>query len=82
MFQLFNSVNGSSSALCNSNLSNPKHFGKVWHIIFCGWSNDTFDPMILKKFPRLKTIVIEHGPLQFINVEFPHLKHVKVIPNV
>lgn len=50
----------------------------VRQIIFCGWSNETFDPMILTHFPRLRTLRIESGAISKIDSDFPKLKNLKV----
>lgn len=63
---------------CSLNTSHHLRPGKVRHLIFCGWPNNTFDPSILPTFPRLRSLLIERGALQHINVEFPHMKRLKV----
>lgn len=51
---------------------------RIQEAIFCGWPNEKFDPSILKQFPKLTSLHIENGALSQFNVDFPHLKHLKV----
>lgn len=62
----------------NLTISECPQLGKVQLIVFCGWSNETFDPLILKHFPKLKTLRFEYGTLLNFRRDFPHLKHLKV----
>lgn len=52
----------------------------VRQIIFCGWHNETFDPMILTKFTKLKAFHMEYGDIQYMVNEFPQLNHLQVRP--
>lgn len=63
-----------------TNLTAIKHnqLERTRQITFCGWQNEKFNSTILGRFPKLKSLHIEHGLLlQFVN-DFPPLKHLKV----
>lgn len=48
-------------------------------LILCGWPKSNFDaPSILKHFPRLKVLRIEHSNLTHINNDFPELVYLEV----
>lgn len=50
----------------------------IRHILFCAWSNETFNPSLLMIFPRLRTLRFESGTLSQIESDFPKLKNLKV----
>lgn len=47
-------------------------------LVLCGWPKTTFDPSILKHFPKIKILRIEHSNLTHINNDFPELKYLQV----
>lgn len=68
---------------CNGNVNHLFRFKehrlrKIRTIIFCGWPNETFDPIILLNFPKLKSLHFEYGPLLNISDNFPKLNHLQV----
>lgn len=52
---------------------------KIHHVVFCNWTNETFDPSILASFRKLRSIHLEYGALAEISGDFPHLPHLTVI---
>lgn len=47
-------------------------------LVICGWPNSTFDPVILKHFPNIKILRIEHSNLTHIHNDFPELDYLQV----
>lgn len=65
---------------CANHYSSNSHKLKATtELILCGWPKSNFDaPSILKHFPRLKVLRIEHSNLTHINNDFPELAHLEV----
>ncbi|KAJ6649368.1 Protein singed wings 2, partial [Pseudolycoriella hygida] len=58
--------------------SNSHKFKATQELILCGWPKSNFDaPTILKHFPRLKVLRIEHSNLTHINNDFPELHYLE-----
>lgn len=55
-----------------------QHAHDVRQIIFCNWQNETFDPMILTKFTKLKAFHMEYGMMKYLANDFPQLYHLQV----
>lgn len=60
--------------------SNSHKLKATTELILCGWPKSNFDaPSILKHFPRLKVLRIEHSNLTHINNDFPELNHLESV---
>lgn len=62
----------------NLHLMSAHRLRRTDYIIFCGWPNITFDPLILKQFPKVRALRIENSNLTNIDKDFPQLMHLQV----
>lgn len=51
---------------------------KTHQLVICGLLNVTFDPNILEKFPKLRSVHFEYGMLANWSANFPKLNHLQV----
>lgn len=51
---------------------------KADQLILCGLQNVTFDSSILRHFPKLRILRIEHSNLTHLNNDFPEMTYLQV----
>lgn len=51
---------------------------KADQLILCGLQNATFDSSILRHFPKLRILRIEHSNLTHLNNDFPEMSYLQV----
>lgn len=56
----------------------PHRLKKVHEVVLCGWPNTTFNPMILKHFPKMRSFRMEYGQMIEMENDFPRLNHLQV----
>lgn len=58
--------------------SDQKYRGRLEDIIFCGWPERDFNPVVdLQAFPRIKSLTIEYSRMAHI-IDFPEMFHLQV----
>lgn len=74
------------SLKCNGNLDKleikSNFTSKIHHIVLCNWTSEVFDPSILSRFKRLRSLHMEYGSFAEIIGDFPHLPHLAVIRHI